>query len=139
MPPPPPSAAETPAAVDITGPSFAGGGGHYFASPTNKFSDVSSESPAPFKLPTGYKAGTPVGCISSHFPVTDTKEHGEPFYEAPNGQLWYKAPDDKPIYMNEGAPDVQFSVKDRTGTEYSPDRNNPPKTKLETWLNNDVR
>ena len=38
-------------------------------------------------------------------------------------------------FINEGAPDVvQFSVKDQTGTEYSPDRNNPPKTKLETWL-----
>ena len=37
-------------------------------------------------------------------------------------------------FINEGAPDVQFSVKDWTGTEYSPDRNNPPKTKLETWL-----
>ena len=61
--------------------------------PTNKFSDVSSESPAPFKFPTGYKAGIPVGCI----PI-DTKEHGEPFYKAPNGQLWYKSPDDKPIY-----------------------------------------
>ena len=79
MPPPPPAAAETPAAVNITGLSFAGGDGHYFASPTNKFSDVSSESPAPFKLPTGYKAGIPVGCIS-----IDTKEHGEPFYKAPS-------------------------------------------------------
>ena len=45
------------------------------------------------------------------------------------------APDDKHIYINEGAPDVQFSVKDQTRTEYSPDRkNNPPKTKLEAWL-----
>lgn len=43
---------------NITGPSFVSGGGIHFASPTNNI-DVSSEIPAPFKLPPSYVSRIP--------------------------------------------------------------------------------
>jgi hypothetical protein len=43
---------------NITGPSFVSGGGTHFASPTNNI-DVSSEMPAPFKLPPFYVSRIP--------------------------------------------------------------------------------
>ena len=105
-PPPPPAgaspaaasmvAAASPAAANITGASFATGGGRYFASPTNNI-DVLSESPAPFQLPAGYIAGIPERCVS-----TKTTDHGEPFFTAKNGQLWYKPKNNMPIYIDDG-------------------------------------
>lgn len=114
MPPPAPAAAETPAAANITGGSFASDGGNYFASPTNNI-DALSINPAPFKLPAEYVSRIPAGCIS-----TKTREHGGAFFKAKNGQLWYKPPPNTPIYIDDGAQKVQWSVKDQTGIKYSP-------------------
>ena len=121
--------AASPAPANITGASFTTGGGHHFASPTTNNNDVSSESPAPFKLPEGYIAGIPERCIS-----TETRDHGEAFFKAKNGQLWYKPKDNMPIYIDDGAQKVQWSVEDRAGTKHSPGSKRKPMTKLQAWL-----
>ena len=56
------------------------------------------------------------------------------FYTAPNGQEWYKPEKNKPIFINEGAPDIKFAVEDRFGNSYSAEQNNAPLTKLQAWL-----